>query len=130
MIVDVYGASQSTIRSEISPEGYITVDVLGPVYLNGKTIEAANTYLKNKLSSIYSGLNEDEGETSIQLSLGQIRTIQVNIVGEVRNPGTYNLSSLSTVFHAMFQAGGVSNLGTIRSIKVVRDNKTFATVDV
>ena len=130
VIVDVYGANQSTIRSEISPEGYINVDVLGPVYLSGKTIDAANAYLKNKLSAIYSGLNEDAGETNIQLSLGQIRTIQVSVVGDVKNPGTYNLSSLSTAFHAMFQAGGVVDPGTIRSIKVVRNGKTASTVDV
>lgn len=130
VIVDVYGANQSTIRSEISPEGYINVDVLGPVYLNGKTIDAANAYLKNKLSTIYSGLNEDAGETNIQLSLGQIRTIQVSVVGDVKNPGTYNLSSLSTAFHAMFQAGGVVDPGTIRSIKVVRNGKIASTVDV
>lgn len=130
VIVDVYGANQSTIRSEISPEGYINVDVLGPVYLSGKTIDAANAYLKNKLSAIYSGLNEDAGETNIQLSLGQIRTIQVSVVGDVKNPGTYNLSSLSTAFHAMFQAGGVVDPGTIRSIKVVRNGKIASTVDV
>lgn len=130
VIVDVFGANQSTIRSEISPEGYINVDVLGPVYLSGKTIDAANAYLKNKLSTIYSGLNEDAGETNIQLSLGQIRTIQVSVVGDVKNPGTYNLSSLSTAFHAMFQAGGVVDPGTIRSIKVVRNGKTASIVDV
>lgn len=130
VIVDVFGANQSTIRSEISPEGYINVDVLGPVYLSGKTIEAANAYLKNKLSAIYSGLNENAGETSIQLSLGQIRTIQVSVVGDVKNPGTYNLSSLSTAFHAMFLAGGVVDPGTIRSIKIVRNNKTVAVSDV
>ena len=130
VIVDVFGANQSTIRSEISPEGYINVDVLGPVFLSGKTIDAANAYLKNKLSSIYSGLSEDAGETNIQLSLGQIRTIQVSVVGDVANPGTYDLSSLSTAFHAMFQSGGVVDLGTIRSIKVVRNGKTIGIVDV
>lgn len=130
VIVDVFGANQSTIRSEISPEGYINVDVLGPVYLSGKTIDAANAYLKNKLSAIYSGLSENAGETSIQVSLGRIRTIQVSVVGDVKSPGTYNLSSLSTAFHAMFQAGGVVDPGTIRSIKVVRNGKVVSTVDV
>ena len=130
VIVDVFGANQSTIRGEISPEGYINVDVLGPVYLSGKTIDAANTYLKNKLSAIYSGLSENAGETSIQVSLGRIRTIQVSVVGDVKSPGIYNLSSLSTAFHAMFQAGGVVDPGTIRSIKVVRNGKVVSTVDV
>lgn len=130
VVVDIFGANQSTIRGEITPEGYINVDVLGPVFLSGKTIEAANAFLKSKLSSIYSGLSEDAGETNIQLALGQIRTIQVSVVGDVKNPGTYNLSSLSTAFHAMFQAGGVVDPGTIRSIKVVRNGKVASTVDV
>lgn len=130
VVVDIFGANQSTIRGEITPEGYINVDVLGPVFLSGKTIEAANAFLKSKLSSIYSGLSEDAGETNIQLGLGQIRTIQVSVVGDVKNPGTYNLSSLSTAFHAMFQAGGVVDPGTIRSIKVVRNGKVASTVDV
>lgn len=130
VIVDVFGANQSTIRSEISPEGYINVEVLGPVYLSGKTIEAANSYLKNKLASIYSGLSDEAGETSIQLSLGQIRTIQVSVVGDVKNPGNYNVSSLSTAFHAMYLAGGVSDIGTIRSISIVRNDKKVASADV
>lgn len=130
VVVDIFGANQSTIRGEITPEGYINVDVLGPVFLSGKTIEAANAFLKSKLSSIYSGLSENAGETSIQVSLGRIRTIQVSVVGDVKSPGTYNLSSLSTAFHAMFQAGGVVDPGTIRSIKVVRNGKVVSTVDV
>lgn len=131
VIVDIFGANQNTIRSKISPEGYINIDVLGPVYLSGKTIESANTYLKNKLSSIYNGLTGEDAESSdIQLSLGQIRSIQVSIIGDVPNPGTYTISSLSTAFNAMFQAGGVSGPGTIRNIKVVRKNKQIAVIDI
>ena len=131
VIVDVFGANQSTIRSTISPEGYININVLGPVYLSGKTIDGANVFLKNKLSSIYEGLTGGAEEvTDIQLSLGQIRSIQVSIIGEVPSPGTYMVSSLSTVFHAMFKAGGVVEPGTVRAIKVVRNNKTIATIDI
>lgn len=130
VIVDVFGANQSTIRSKITPEGYINVDILGPIYLGGKTIEGANAYLKNKLASIYGGLNDSEEQTDIQLSLGQIRSIQISIIGEVPNPGTFMVSSLSTVFHAMFRAGGVKEPGTVRAIKVVRDNKTVAIIDM
>ena len=131
VIVDVFGANQSTIRSVISPEGYINIDVLGPVFLAGKTIDAANVYLKNKLSSIYEGLNTGAEEvTDIQLSLGQIRSIQVSIIGEVLTPGTYMVSSLSTVFHAMFRSGGVEEPGTVRAIKLVRNNRTIATIDM
>lgn len=129
VIVDIYGANQSTIRSVITPEGYINVEVLGPVYLSGKTISEANAYLKKRLSSIYEGLANEE-ETEIQLSLGQIRSIQVTIMGEVPNPGTFMVNSLSTVFHAMFTAGGVSDIGTVRAIKLIRKNKTVASVDV
>lgn len=131
VIVDIFGANQSTIRSVISPEGYINVNILGPIYLSGKTIEGANAFLKNKLSAIYGGLNgNDEDATDIQLSLGQIRTIQISIIGEVPSPGTFMVSSLSTVFHAMFRAGGVKEPGTVRSIKVVRNNRMIATIDI
>ena len=130
VIVDIFGANQSTIRSIISPEGYINVDVLGPIYLSGKSIESANKFLKGKLSQIYEGLSGGEEQTDIQLSLGQVRSIQISIIGEVPSPGTYMVSSLSTVFHAMFKAGGVKEPGTVRAIRLVRDNKTIAVVDM
>ena len=129
VIVDIFGVNQSSIRSIINPEGYIKVDILGPVYLTGKTIAEANTYLKKRLSAIYEGLNEDES-TDIQLSLGQIRSIQITIMGEVPSPGTFMVSSLSTVYYAMHRAGGVTNNGTVRAIKVIRNNRTIATVDI
>jgi len=131
VIVDIFGVNQSTIRDIITPEGYINIDILGPVYLSGKTISEANNYLKKRLSTIYEGLNkQDDDGTDIQLSLGQIRSIQVTIMGEVPNPGTYMVTSLSTVFHAMFSAGGVTDNGTLRTIKVVRNNHTIATIDI
>lgn len=131
VIVDIYGVNQSTIRSTINPEGYIKIDVLGPVYLSGKTIAEANTYLKKRLSTIYNGLNKnDEEETDIQLSLGQIRSIQITIMGEVPSPGTFMVSSLATAFYAMHRAGGVTNNGSVRAIKVIRNNRTIATIDI
>ena len=130
VIVDIFGANQSTIRSVISPEGYINVDILGPIYLSGKSIESANVFLKGKLAQIYEGLSGGEEKTDIQLSLGQVRSIQITIVGEVPNPGTFMVTSLSTVFHAMFQAGGVKEPGTVRAIKLVRNNKPIATIDI
>lgn len=130
VIVDIFGANQNIIRSVINPEGYINIDVLGPVYLSGKSIDRANSYLKERLSAIYNGLNGEGEATDIQLSLGQIRSIQVSIIGEVPNPGTYTISSLSTVFHAMFQCGGVKEPGTIRNIKLVRNNKLIAAIDI
>ena len=129
VIIDVFGRNQTTIRSIISPEGSINVDVLGPLYLNGMTIEEANTYLKKRLARIYSGLNT-RADADMRLSLGQIRSIQVNVVGDVAQPGTYRLSSLSTAMHALYKAGGVVEPGTLRNIKVVRGDRVVGVIDV
>ena len=128
VIVDIFGQNQTTIREIISPEGSINVDILGPLYLNGKTVEEANAYLKKRLSSIYGGLGSTG--TDMRLSLGQIRSIQINVVGDVDAPGTYVLSGFSTAFHALYRAGGVVEPGSLRNIKVVRGNKTVGVVDV
>ncbi|MBP5719815.1 MAG: SLBB domain-containing protein [Bacteroidales bacterium] len=130
VIIDIFGANQVTLRNKISPEGSISIDVLGPVYLSGMTIDEANTYLKRKLSGIYGGLNRSSSRTDIRVSLGQIRTIQVNILGDVRNAGTYVLSAFSTVFHALYLAGGVVEPGSLRNITVNRGGKVVGTVDV
>ena len=130
VIIDIFGANQTTLRDEISPEGSINVDILGPIYLNGLTIEQANTFLKQRLSSIYAGLTSEGEQTDIRLSLGQIRSIMVNVLGEVANPGTYNISSFSTVLHALYTAGGVMGVGSLRDIKVVRNGKTVSSVDI
>lgn len=129
VIIDIFGANQTELRETISPEGSINVDVLGPIYLNGMTVEEANTYLKKKLAAIYAGLNR-KGSTDIRLSLGQIRTIQINVLGDVKNPGTYTLSSLATVFHALYRAGGIVGSGTLRNIIVSRNGRTVGKVDV
>lgn len=130
VIIDVWGASQVTIREVISPEGSVLVDNLGPVYLNGKTVEEANAYLKEEFSKIYSGVGGDAPTTQIKLTLGEIRSIQVNVMGEVVAPGTYTLSSLASVFHALYRAGGINDIGSLRSIKVVRAGETVADLDV
>lgn len=130
VIIDIFGANQTTLRNKISPEGSINVDILGPLYLSGMTVEEANTYLKKRLSSIYAGLGRGEGNSDIRLSLGQIRTIQVNVLGDVFNPGTYRVSSFATAFHALYLAGGIKEPGSLRNIKVTRNGKTVATVDI
>lgn len=130
VIIDIFGANQTTLRSVISPEGSINVDILGPVYLNGMSIEEANTYLKKKLASIYAGIKRDGESSDIRLSLGQIRSIQINVMGDVTYPGTYNLSSFSTVFHALYSAGGIKEPGSLRNIIVNRNGRNIATVDV
>lgn len=130
VIIDVWGASENTIRQSISPEGTIQVSGLGPVQLSGMTVKDANSYLQREFSKIYSGISGNEPTSQIKLTLGDIRTIQISIMGEVTVPGTYTLSSFSSVFHALYRAGGVNKIGSLRSIKVVRNGKTIADLDV
>ena len=131
VIIDIWGASQNTIRQHISPDGTINIQKIGPVNLNGLTIAEANDYLKKTLNKIYNGLNNTNDPTSdIRLTLGSIRTIQINVMGEVVQPGTYSLSSFSTVFHALYRAGGVSDIGSLRNVQLVRNGKNIATIDV
>ena len=125
VIVDVWGASQNTMRLEVSPDGYVNITNLGPVYLNNMTIKDARQLLKQELGKIYA-----DSANNIQVTLGNIRTIQVNVMGEVRAPGTYALSSLSTVFHALYASGGVSDIGSLRNVQVARGGKTIARLDV
>ena len=131
VIIDIWGASQNTIRQQISPDGTINIQKIGPVNLNGLTISEANDYLKKTLNKIYNGLNNTNDPTSdIRLTLGSIRTIQINVMGEVVQPGTYSLSSFATVFHALYRAGGVSDIGSLRNVQLVRNGKNIATIDV
>ena len=131
VIIDIWGASQNTIRQQISPDGTINIQKIGPVNLNGLTISEANDYLKKTLNKIYNGLNNTSDPTSdIRLTLGSIRTIQINVMGEVVQPGTYSLSSFATVFHALYHAGGVSDIGSLRNVQLVRNGKNIATIDV
>ena len=131
VIIDIWGASQNTIRQQISPDGTINIQKIGPVNLNGLTISEANDYLKKTLNKIYNGLNNTSDPTSdIRLTLGSIRTIQINVMGEVVQPGTYSLSSFATVFHALYRAGGVSDIGSLRNVQLVRNGKNIATIDV
>lgn len=125
IIIDIWGASQNTIKQEISPDGFINIPNLGLVYLGNKTMKEADGLLKEELRKIYA----DSGN-SIKVTLGNIRTIQVNVMGEVMFPGTYTLSSFSTVFHALYSAGGVSPIGSLRNVKVARGGSVVATLDV
>ena len=129
VIIDIWGNNQATIRQTISPDGTINIPDIGLVSLNGMTIKQADSYMKRKLGQIYSVDGED-AKSEIKLTLGNIRTIQVNIMGEVAVPGTYYLSSLSNLYHALYRAGGVSSLGSLRAIQLVRNGKKIATVDV
>lgn len=130
VIIDIWGASENTIRQTISPEGSIQVKDLGPVHLNGMTVQEANSYLQREFSKIYSGIGGSDPNSQIRLTLGDIRTIQINIMGEVAIPGTYTLSAFSTIFHALYRAGGVNEIGSLRGIKLVRNGKTIENLDV
>lgn len=129
VIIDIWGTNQATIRRTISQDGTINVPDVGMINLNGMTIKQADSYMKKKLGQIYS-VDGDNAKSEIKLTLGNIRTIQVNMMGEVANPGTYYLSSLSNIYHALHRAGGVSRLGTLRDIQLIRKGKVVATIDI
>jgi len=129
VFIDIWGTNQASIRQTISPDGTINIPDIGVVNLNGMTVKEADSYMRRKLGQIYSVDGED-AKSDIKLTLGNIRTIQVNLMGEVANPGTYYLSSLSNLYHALHRAGGVSDLGSLRAIQLVRNGKNIATVDV
>ena len=125
VIIDIWGASQTTLRERITPEGTVSIEDLGPISLSGLTVQQAEQFLKGELSKIYA----DESN-QIRVTLGTARTIQINVMGEVVVPGTYSLSAFSTVFHALYRAGGVSELGSLRNVQLVRGGTTVAHVDV
>lgn len=121
--IDIYGASQKTIESTVSPDGTVTIDGFGPVSVSGLTVAQANSRLRSQLGARYQSSN-------IRLTVGQTRTIIVNIMGEVKTPGTYTLSAFASVFHALYMAGGTNEIGTLRNIKVYRNGKLVSIVDI
>ncbi len=123
VIIDIYGASQRTTQATVSPDGDVTIEGFGPVQVSGLTVEQANAKLRSTLGSRYSS-------SKVRLTVGQTRTIMVNVMGEVKAPGTYTLSAFASVFHALYMAGGTNDLGTLRNIKVFRNNKLVTIVDV
>lgn len=125
--IDIWGASQKSYQEMVSPEGKIFIPKIGPVFVSGLTIGEASTKLKKDLSKIYSGLTK--GNTHMEISLGGVRSISVNMVGEITLPGTYHLSSLASVFNAMYAAGGPADDGSLRNVKIIRNNKTVAVLD-
>ncbi len=128
VIVDVWGDAQTSAAYTISPEGKIFVPNVGPITLSGLTISEATRRVRGSLGAIYEGLYD--GSVQMKLSLGSIRSIQVNVMGEVGHQGTYTLPSLATLFHALHVSGGINNLGTLRSIKLYRSGKLYSEVDV
>ena len=123
VIVDIYGASQRSEQFTVSPDGDITVPGFGPIHVAGLSVASAQSKIRSTLGSRYAS-------SSLKLTVGQTRSIMVNVMGEVKAPGTYTLSAFATVFHALYMAGGINNLGTLRNIKVYRGGKLVTVVDV
>ena len=123
VVVDIYGASQKTIEATVSPDGDIIIEGFGPIQVSGLTVNEANARLRSTLGSRYSS-------SKVRLTVGQTKTIMVNVMGEVRTPGTYTLSAFATVFHALYMAGGTNDIGTLRNIKVFRNNRLITVVDI
>ena len=128
VIIDIWGTNEDHLRQTISPEGSIMISQIGPVFLNGMTINDANKHIKVVFSKKYAGMTD--AETDIQVTLGQVRTIQVDIMGEVATPGTFRMSPFSSVFHALYRAGGINDIGSLRNIQVLRNGKKIAGIDI
>ena len=123
VVIDVYGASQKSLTTTVSPDGDIVVENFGPIAVSGLTVAQANARIRGHLGARYQS-------SQIKISLGQTRTISINVMGEVKNPGTYTLSAFATVFHALYMAGGTNELGTLRNIKIYRRNRLVSVCDI
>ncbi|MBQ4064432.1 MAG: SLBB domain-containing protein [Bacteroidaceae bacterium] len=123
VIIDVWGASQFNVKETISPDGKVFLDGVGPIYLSGLTVSQAERRIKEGFGDVYS-------DSQVSLSLGSVRSIQVQVLGEVAVPGTYTISAFSTAFNALYAAGGINDMGTLRSIKVYRAGKEISEIDV
>ena len=123
VVINIFGASQKTETLVVSPEGTVTVPGYGPIAVSGMTVAAANDKIRRTLGTRFSS-------SQIQTTVGQTRTIIVNVMGEVKVPGTYTISAFASVFHALYMAGGINQLGTLRNIKVYRGGRLVTVVDV
>ncbi|GMQ31370.1 SLBB domain-containing protein [Algoriphagus confluentis] len=128
--VDIYGQSEKYYEATVNPEGFILLDNIGPVSVSGKSLEEATALIKNRVSRFYPGLSGSSPNTFLQVTLGNVRTIKVHILNEVRLPGTFTLSAFSSVFNALYAAGGPNENGTLRAIELIRNNKKVAEIDV
>ncbi|MAU63792.1 MAG: hypothetical protein CMC38_05545 [Flavobacteriaceae bacterium] len=128
LFIDIYGQSENYYQAEVSPDGDIILENIGPVNLSGLSLTSAKKRLLLRLKNIYSGINNKT--TFVNISVGIPRAVRVNIVGEVNLPGTYNFSAFNTVYNAIYVAGGITENATLREIKLFRNNKLVNTVDV
>lgn len=123
LVIDVYGNTQQSEILTVSPDGEVTVPNVGPIQVGGLTVSAAQQRIRGKMGKFYT-------DSDIKVTVGQTRTIIVNVMGEVKAPGTYTLSAFSTVFNALYMAGGISDLGTMRNVKVIRNGRQISVVDI
>jgi protein involved in polysaccharide export with SLBB domain len=133
LLIDVWGAAENNYRKQVDREGAIRIESIGPVYVSGLSIEKAKSKIISYLKKIYSGIdasNSSHNKVFAEVSLVGVRTVQVNIIGEVKVPGTYSLSALSSVLNALYAAGGPTKKGTFRKIKIVRGGNNVASFDI
>ena len=128
--IHIFGDVLDNFKVKLSPEGTIKILNLGPIYINGLTVDEATARIVSRLRQLYQGLNKPGSGSSAQVTLGNVRSIKVTLTGEVKLPGTYTVSSLSTVFNALYLAGGPSNNGSYRNIRIIRGNKVIRTLDL
>ena len=130
IIIDVWGDSELNVQYKIAPDGHITVPGLGRIQLSGMNVDQAESRIRTQFSTIYSDLDSSQPHTFLAISVGNVRTIKVNVMGEVRSPGTYTLSSFASAFHALYTAGGTTNIGSLRNIRIFRSGRQMADIDL
>ncbi len=130
LIIEVTGNNFDTFKAKVSPEGNIKILGLKPIYVNGRTIDQAETIIVNRIRQLYGSVNQPNSGTYAQVTLGDVRSIKVTLTGNIVRPGTYTVSSLATVFNALYAAGGPAENGSFRNIKVIRENKTIRVLDL
>ena len=128
--IDIFGNALDNYKVKVSTEGTIRILNLSPIYVNGLSIEAASERIVGRLRQLYQGINMPGSGVSAQITLGSVRSIKVTLTGEVVKAGTYTVSSLATVFNALYAAGGPAENGSFRNIKVIRDNKVVRVLDL
>jgi protein involved in polysaccharide export with SLBB domain len=130
IIVNIWGNSQNNYQLQVNTNGQILIPDIGPVYIAGSTFQEAENKIIQRLTSIYSDMGGSNPQTFAQVNMGQLRSIQVNLLGEVTAPGTYTLPVTATVFNALYLSGGPNGIGSFRNIKIIRNNKIFKTIDI
>jgi polysaccharide biosynthesis/export protein len=128
--ISITGFAAQTYKVKVSPEGTVQLDILSPIYVSGLTIEQASERIINRLKSRFAGLNSSGGGLYADITLGNIRSISVTVIGEALQPGTFTIPSLANVFNVLYACGGPSEIGSLRNIEVFRNGKVIRTLDV